>query len=111
MLDQVNQKVAGRLLVRESMVGLINGAIAGMLVGILVTLLSMTTGEGSWRLCAIIAASMTCSLTVGTFTGTALPMLMRRLGADPATASTIFLTMVTDSISFLIFLGMASALV
>ena len=53
---------------------------------------------------------MTCSLTVGTFTGTGLPMLMRRFGADPATASTIFLTMVTDSLSFLIFLGMASAL-
>ena len=111
VLDQVNQKVAGRLLVRESMVGLINGAIAGMLVGILVTLLSMTSGEASWRLGVVIAASMTCSLTVGTFTGTGLPMLMRRLGADPATASTIFLTIVTDSLSFLILLGMASALV
>ncbi len=110
VLDQVNAKVAGRLIVRESMVGLINGAIAGALVGLLVTLLSMTSGEASWRLGAVIAASMTCSLTVGTFTGTGLPMLMRRLGADPATASTIFLTMVTDSISFLIFLGMASAL-
>jgi magnesium transporter len=110
VLDQVNSKVAGRLIVRESLVGLINGAIAGVLVGLLVTLLSMATGEGSWRLGAVIAASMTCSLTVGTFTGTGLPMLMRRLGADPATASTIFLTMVTDSLSFLIFLGMASAL-
>ena len=110
VLDQVNAKVAGRLLVRESVVGLINGAIAGILVGAVVTLLSMVTGDGSWRLGAIIAASMTCSLTVGTFTGTGLPMLMRRFGADPATASTIFLTMVTDSLSFLIFLGMASAL-
>lgn len=110
VLDQVNSKVAGRLLVRESVVGLINGAIAGVLVGVVVTLLSMATGDGSWRLGAIIAASMTCSLTVGTFTGTGLPMLMRRVGADPATASTIFLTMVTDSLSFFIFLGMASAL-
>ena len=74
------------------------------------TVVSLAAGEGSWRLGAIIAASMTCSLTVGTFTGTVLPMLMRRFGADPATASTIFLTMVTDSLSFLIFLGMASAL-
>jgi len=39
-----------------------------------------------------------------------LPLIMRRLGADPATASTIFLTMVTDSISFLIFLGAAASL-
>ncbi|MEE2973312.1 MAG: magnesium transporter [Planctomycetota bacterium] len=110
VLDQVNPKVAGRLLARESAVGLINGAIAGALVGGLVTVVSIAAGEGSWRLGAVIAASMTCSLTVGTFTGTVLPMLMRRFGADPATASTIFLTMVTDSLSFLIFLGMASAL-
>ena len=110
VLDQVNSKVAGRLLVRESVVGLINGAIAGVLVGGLVTVVSIAAGEGSWRLGAIIAGSMTCSLTAGTFAGTGLPMLMRRFGADPATASTIFLTMITDSLSFLIFLGMASAL-
>ena len=35
---------------------------------------------------------------------------MRRLGFDPATASTIFLTMVTDSMSFFVFLGLASSL-
>jgi magnesium transporter len=39
--------------------------------------------------------------------GSSLPLLVRRFGADPATASTIFLTMVTDSMSFLVFLGLA----
>jgi magnesium transporter len=42
--------------------------------------------------------------------GSSLPLAVRRVGADPATASTIFLTMVTDSMSFLVFLGLASGL-
>ena len=110
VLDQVNHKVASRLLLRESMVGAINGLIAGILVGTLIASISIMSGSGTWKLGIVIAISMTCSLTIGTFTGTALPMLMRRLGADPATASTIFLTMVTDSLSFLIFLGTAASL-
>ncbi len=110
VLDQVNSKVASRLLLRESMVGAINGLIAGILVGTLIGSISIISGSGTWKLGIVIAISMTCSLTIGTFTGTALPMLMRRLGADPATASTIFLTMVTDSLSFLIFLGTAASL-
>jgi magnesium transporter len=92
------------------MVGAINGVIAGVLVGTLVGGISIISGSGTWKLGVVIAISMICSLTIGTFTGTALPMLMRRLGADPATASTIFLTMVTDSLSFLIFLGTAASL-
>jgi magnesium transporter len=110
VLDQVSKKVAKRLLFRESMVGAINGLIAGLLVGTLVGGISIISGSGTWKLGVVIAISMICSLTIGTFTGTALPMLMRRLGADPATASTIFLTMVTDSLSFLIFLGTAASL-
>ncbi|MDE0889635.1 MAG: magnesium transporter [Phycisphaerales bacterium] len=110
VLNQVSKKVAKRLLFRESMVGAINGVIAGVLVGALIASISIASGSGTWKLGVVIAISMIFSLTIGTFTGTALPMLMRRLGADPATASTIFLTMVTDSLSFLIFLGTAASL-
>lgn len=108
VLDQVSAKIASRLLLREATVGLINGLIAGTLVGAIVTGIAMSGGEVGWPLGLTIAISMTLSITIGTTTGTALPLLMRRCGADPATASTIFLTMVTDSISFLIFLGTAS---
>ena len=110
VLDQVRNKVATALLVRESLVGAINGLLAGMLVGIVLGIVSLVTGTEVWRIGIVIAISMTVSLTIGTFTGTALPLLMRRFGADPATASTIFLTMVTDSLSFFIFLGTASLL-
>jgi magnesium transporter len=47
---------------------------------------------------------------IGCATGSAMPILVRRLGFDPAPASTIFLTMITDSMSFLVFLGLASLL-
>ena len=58
----------------------------------------------------VVAIAMTVALSVGTVVGSSLPLVVRRVGADPATASTIFLTMVTDSTSFLIFLGLASSL-
>ena len=67
-------------------------------------------GGDSWRLGVVVAIAMGVALTFGCLTGAAIPILLRRAGADPATASTIFLTMVTDSMSFLTFLGLASAL-
>jgi magnesium transporter len=63
-----------------------------------------------WRLGFVVGIAMTLALTVGTLVGSSLPLVVRRCGADPATASTIFLTMVTDAMSFLVFLGLASAL-
>lgn len=110
VLDQVRPALAWRLIMREGVVGLINGVIAGVLVGGAVAVIELATGSPSWRLGLVIAISMACSLSIGTLAGSGLPLLMRRLGVDPATASTIFLTMLTDSMSFLIFLGLAAAL-
>ena len=110
VLGQVRPNLAARLILREGAVGFINGMIAGVLVGAVVTGLQIYFGDGSWRLGVVIGVSMTCSLTVGTLTGAGLPLLMKKFGFDPATASTIFLTMVTDSASFLMFLGLAATL-
>ena len=66
--------------------------------------------SNAWGLGAVVAIAMTVALTVGCIVGTSMPLLLRRLGADPATASTIFLTMVTDSFSFFTFLGLARLL-
>jgi magnesium transporter len=81
--------------------------VCGTLVGGIVVLAKIASGQ-PWHLGVVIAISMTATLTIGCITGSAMPLIMRRLGFDPATASTIFLTMVTDSMSFLIFLGLAS---
>jgi magnesium transporter len=92
---------------REMIVGFLNGIVCGTLVGGIVILGKIAVGQ-PWLLGVVIAISMTATLTIGCVTGSAMPLIMRRLGFDPATASTIFLTMVTDSMSFLIFLGLAS---
>ncbi|MDA1007575.1 MAG: magnesium transporter [Planctomycetota bacterium] len=93
-------------IMRESLVGLINGVICGVLVGAVVAILQVAAGQ-TWHLGLVVSLSMTCTLTIGCLWGATLPILMSRLGYDPATASTIFLTMVTDSLSFFVFLALA----
>jgi magnesium transporter len=67
-------------------------------------------GEAKWQLGIVVAIAMSVALTVGCAVGASIPLILRRFGLDPATASTIFLTMVTDSVSFLVFLGLAAGL-
>ncbi len=115
VLDEIPRRGAGSLLLRESAVGLVNGLAAGIVVGVVIGLVeslfgTRTDGVEAWRLGVVVAVAMAVALTIGCLTGAAIPILMRRFGADPATASTIFLTMVTDSMSFLTFLGLASGL-
>lgn len=112
VLDQVRPSIARSLVVREGLVGLINGSVNGLAVALVVAAIEffLRPGGNAWSLGLVVALSMTVALTVGCVVGTSLPLALRRLGADPATASTIFLTMVTDSMSFFTFLGLARAL-
>ncbi len=110
VLDQIRPNRALPLVLREALVGAINGIVGGMIVVIVIGVVGSFFGESSWRLGVVAGLAMTAALAIGTLTGSSLPLLMRRLGFDPATASTIFLTMVTDSMSFFVFLGLASAL-
>ena len=112
LLDEVREGSALRLVRREAIVGMVNGTICGLLVGGVVAGIEYLQHPEAtmWKLGAVVGISMTIALSVGTVVGSSLPLLVRRFGADPATASTIFLTMVTDSMSFLVFLGLASAL-
>jgi magnesium transporter len=108
VLDQIRPRRALPHILRETSVGLVNGVICGVLVGGAVAGIELAF-DRPWQIGAVIALSMACTLMIGCLTGSALPLLMKRMGADPATASTIFLTMVTDTMSFLVFLGLASA--
>ncbi|MBL9119995.1 MAG: magnesium transporter [Phycisphaerae bacterium] len=112
VLDQVRPQTARALVMREGLVGLLNGMFNGVLMGAVVGALEWFTEPASnaWALGAVVAIAMTVALTIGCVVGTAMPLVLRRVGADPATASTIFLTMVTDSFSFFSFLGLARLL-
>lgn len=89
-----------------------NGSVNGLAVGFVVALISYLHDPRSpgWELGFVVTVAMTIALTIGCVVGTTMPLLLRRSAPDPATAATIFLTMVTDSMSFLTFLGLASLL-
>jgi len=57
----------------------------------------------------VIAAAMLFNIIVAGMAGVLVPLGMERAGADPAVASSVFVTMVTDSVGFLAFLGLATA--
>ena len=63
---------------------------------------------GDWRLGGVIAAAMICNLFAAALAGSLIPLGLQKFGVDPAVSSTVFLTMVTDVIGFLTFLGLAT---
>ncbi len=103
-LGQVSSSNAKRLLRKELTVGLLNG-LAWALVLALVA--------GFWfnnvALAAVIGAAIVINLFVAALSGATIPLILKKLGADPALAGSVVLTTVTDVIGFLAFLGLAAA--
>jgi magnesium transporter len=93
---------AGRVIRREALVGLLNGvALAVLLGGATALLFSPAIG-------AVIAAALVVNLFVAALAGVLVPLLLERLGVDPALASGTFVTTVTDVVGFFAFLGLAT---
>jgi magnesium transporter len=94
-----------RLVLKELSVGMLNGlAIAA------VTAAGVYVWSRSGALSLVIGVAMVISMTVAGLAGACVPMAMKALGQDPATASSIVLTTVTDVVGFLSFLGLATLL-
>ena len=89
---------------REIRVAMLNGITIAVLLGAGVAIVL-----GSPALGAVIAAAMLINIIVAGFAGVLIPLTLERFGADPAVASSVFVTMFTDSIGFLAFLGLATA--
>ena len=105
VLREITVRQWPRLMWKEAGAGFINGlAIAAT------TALGVWIWSGQFGLVAIIASAMVISMSVACIAGAMVPILMRRFGQDPATASSIFLTTVTDVTGFLSFLGIATLL-
>jgi magnesium transporter len=102
-LDQVGPSQAKRLWRKELGVSLINGVVWGGCIGIVAWLL-----YGSVSLGLVMTAAMTLNLLLAAFMGVGIPMLMVKLGRDPALGSSVLITAVTDSGGFFIFLGLAT---
>lgn len=92
-----------RVIRREVLVGLINGAIFAVVMGVVGII-----WFGSPALGYVIAAAMVVNMVVAGFAGTVIPVVLDRLGIDPALASGAFVTTVTDVVGFFAFLGLAA---
>lgn len=88
---------------KELLVGAINGVAVAT-----VTALAVWVWSGSPGLAAVIGTAMVSSMVVAGLAGASIPMILTTLGQDPAQASSIILTTVTDVIGFLSFLGLAT---
>jgi magnesium transporter len=91
---------------RELAVGLANGFVVGVVLAIVGYAFS-----SNGTLALILLATMTISSALATLVGQLVPVLLRSLGADPALASSIFVTMMTDALSFLLLLGTGAVLI
>ncbi|MEM8978570.1 MAG: magnesium transporter [Pseudomonadota bacterium] len=92
-----------RVIRRECLVGLVNGVIFAVVMGIVGIL-----WFGSPMLGLVIAIAMVINLVVAGLAGTAIPIVLEKLGVDPALASGAFVTTVTDVVGFFAFLGLAA---
>jgi len=90
---------------REMRVAVLNGLTIAILIGIGVGLVLSSPPLGG-----VIAAAMLINIIVAGFAGVLVPLALERMGADPAVASSVFVTMITDSMGFLAFLGLATGL-
>lgn len=82
-------------------------AINGLILGSVVALFSLLFYQ-DWHLAAVIAAAMILTLVIAALLGLAVPVYLERAGRDPALGSSVITTAATDSIGFLVFLGLAS---
>jgi magnesium transporter len=94
---------AGRVIRREVMVGFLNGILIATVIGIIAAAWFQNVDLGY-----VIAAAMIINMLAAALGGILIPLLLDRFGADPAIASSVFTTMITDVIGFLAFLGLAS---
>jgi magnesium transporter len=102
--NQLTQSNRWRAVWREVRVALLNGASVALIIGVGVTLVFSNPLLG-----AVIAAAMMANIVIAGLTGVLVPLTLERAGADPAVASSVFVTMTTDSMGFLVFLGLAVA--
>ena len=105
-LGEVDVGRAWRVMRREIILGVINGAVIGVTASLIAYLIS-----GNGMLGLVIGVAMFINLIVAGIMGALIPIGLKRLGLDPAQSSTIFLTIVSDMVGFFTFLGLAALLI
>ena len=108
-LGELTPEMSGRLMVKETMLGFLNGLLVGVTAGLGMLIYAWTKGEAEpWMLGFTVLVAMVGSCTIAGFAGALIPLVLKRFGADPATASGIFLTTASDIASMGMFLAFAT---
>jgi magnesium transporter len=111
-LNELHEGAGKRLMLKEAWLGGLNGLFVGLVASIgMYAMARFQHNAHAFVLAAITLAALTLSSIASGVAGAAVPLGMKRLGADPAMASSIFLTTATDVVSMGLFLGMATWLV
>ncbi|HWJ69792.1 MAG TPA: magnesium transporter [Sphingobium sp.] len=101
--NQITASNTWRTIMRELRVAVLNGSTVAAVIGTGVSLFF-----GNVQLGGVIAAAMMTNIVIAGIAGVAVPLMFERFRIDPAIASSIFVTMITDSMGFLAFLGLAT---
>lgn len=105
-LGKVELRDARRVLTKEVAMGLLKGVTFGLVVGLIAW-----GWQVDWKLGLVVGLAMLFNMVLAGFSGAVIPLGLRWLRLDPAIASGIFLTTVTDVMGFLFLLGMATLIV
>jgi len=101
-LQEINWSEAKQAIGREILVSLLNGLIFALVMGAIAYF-----WFGDYKLGIVIAAAMVINLFFAGLFGAIIPLALKRVGIDPAVASSVLLTTVTDIVGFFAFLGLA----
>lgn len=104
-MKEIELRTGARVVAAEIGAGLVNGSVTGVIVAVVAALLNQNPVLG-----IVTGTAMAFNLMVAGCFGALVPMVMQRLGKDPATSATIFITTCTDVLGFFAFLGLASIL-
>lgn len=88
---------------REGKISIVNGIIVGVLVWVAVYFFT-----GTHAIPTVMVSALLADMILGALAGASIPLILKSLGRDPAQASSIFLTAITDGAGFFIFLGLAT---
>ncbi|MBI3938426.1 MAG: magnesium transporter [Betaproteobacteria bacterium] len=102
-LGQISGGNARRMLAKELGIAALNGLLWGVVVGLFAFLIYHNVSLG-----LVMMGAMLLSLVVAALVGMTIPLVLHKLGRDPALGSTVLLTATTDSMGFFIFLGLAT---
>jgi len=101
--ESFDHKRAWAAVLREGKIGIATGVVMGLAAAVCVWLLTDDS-----VLSLVMGGALLCDMCIGALAGGSIPLLFRAIGRDPAQASSIFLTALTDSAGFFIFLGLAT---